>query len=160
MLGGAALLSLPSVLPSRAAATDQRPPPAARDGKPWRVWLVLGGRGAGKTRAGAEWLAARAEATPNGRFALVAPTEQNMPTQAPATQRLSAVAMPEYALPKLSDLQRERLKLLEIFEGTDNLVVADYAKLAGKSRRWITYEVQAGNLLSIQLGNKIGRAHV
>ena len=63
------------------------------------------------------------------------------------------VAMPEYAQPKLSDLQRERLKLLEIFEGPDNLVVADYAKLAGKSRR-ITYEIQAGNLLSIQLGNK------
>jgi len=91
---------------------------------------------------------------------LVAPTEQNMPTQAPATQRLSAVEMPEYAQPKLSDLQRERLKLLEIFEGTDNLVVADYAKLAGKSRRWITYEIQAGNLLSIQLGNKGQRVPV
>jgi hypothetical protein len=68
--------------------------------------------------------------------------------------------MPEYAQPKLSDLQRERLKLLEIFEGPDNLVVADYAKLAGKSRRWITYEIQAGNLLSIQLGNKGQRVPV
>ena len=91
---------------------------------------------------------------------LVAPTEQGMPTVAPATQRLSAVAMPEYAQPKLSELQRERLKLLEIFEGPDNLVVADYAKLAGKSRRWITYEIQAGNLLSIQLGNKGQRVPV
>ncbi len=36
--------------------SDQRPPPAARDGTPWRVWLVLGGRGAGKTRTGAEWV--------------------------------------------------------------------------------------------------------
>ena len=91
---------------------------------------------------------------------LVAPTEQGMPTVAPATQRLSAVEMPEYAQPKLSELQRERLKLLEIFEGPDNLVVADYAKLAGKSRRWITYEIQAGNLLSIQLGNKGQRVPV
>lgn len=41
---------------------------------PWSTWLFQGGRGAGKTRAGAEWLAARAEATPNGRFALVGPT--------------------------------------------------------------------------------------
>jgi len=49
---------------------------------------------------------------------------------------------------------------LEIFEGPDNLVVADYAKLAGKSRRWITYEIQAGNLLSIQLGNKGQRVPV
>jgi hypothetical protein len=85
---------------------------------------------------------------------LVAPNEQALPGAVPSTQRLSAVAMPEYAIPKMSDLQREHLKLLEIFEGPDNLVVADYAKLAGKSRRWITYEIQAGNLLAIQLGNK------
>lgn len=91
---------------------------------------------------------------------LVAPTEQSMPTEAPATQRLSAVEMPEYARPTLSDWQCERLKLLEIFEGPDNLAVADYAKLAGKSRRWITYEIQAGNLLSIQLGNKGQRVPV
>jgi hypothetical protein len=68
--------------------------------------------------------------------------------------------MPEYARPKLSDLQRARLKLLEIFEGPDNLVVADYARLTGKSRRWITYEIQAGNLLSLQLGNKGQRVPV
>ncbi len=31
----------------------------------WRTWVILGGRGAGKTRAGAEWLRAQAEgATP------------------------------------------------------------------------------------------------
>jgi hypothetical protein len=48
-------------------------------------------------------------------------------------------------------VQREHLKLLEIFEGPNNLSVADYAKLAGKSRRWITYEIQMGNLLSLQL---------
>ena len=30
------------------------------DGEAWRVWLILGGRGAGKTRAGAEWVRARA----------------------------------------------------------------------------------------------------
>ncbi len=38
----------------------------------WTTWLFLGGRGAGKTRAGAEWL--RAEALVGGRFALVGPT--------------------------------------------------------------------------------------
>jgi len=26
----------------------------------WRTWLILGGRGAGKTRAGAEWIKAQA----------------------------------------------------------------------------------------------------
>ena len=44
----------------------------------WSTWLFQGGRGAGKTRAGAEWLAARAEATPNGRFALVGPTQHDV----------------------------------------------------------------------------------
>src|SRR5215204_5864099 len=34
----------------------QRPPACARNGLPWTVWLVLGGRGAGKTRTGAEWV--------------------------------------------------------------------------------------------------------
>ena len=35
----------------------------------WRTWLMLGGRGAGKTRAGAEWVADRAREA--GRIALV-----------------------------------------------------------------------------------------
>ena len=38
----------------------------------WGTWLFLGGRGAGKTRAGAEWLASRAVS--GARLALVAPT--------------------------------------------------------------------------------------
>ncbi len=38
------------------ARTDQWPP----DGT-WTTWLILGGRGAGKTRAGAEWVRMRAE---------------------------------------------------------------------------------------------------
>lgn len=49
---------------------SQRPP--AGD---WTTWLFLGGRGAGKTLAGAEWLADQAEALgPEGRLALVGPT--------------------------------------------------------------------------------------
>src|SRR5579863_9206646 len=39
----------------------------------WRVWLYLGGRGAGKTRSGAEWVRA-AVAAGRRRIALVAPT--------------------------------------------------------------------------------------
>ena len=37
----------------------------------WRVWLVLAGRGFGKTRAGAEWVSAEARADPALRIALV-----------------------------------------------------------------------------------------
>jgi len=46
----------------------QRPPTSDH----WRTWLLLGGRGAGKTRAGAEWLAAGAEK--GARLALVGPS--------------------------------------------------------------------------------------
>ncbi len=62
------------------ARQDQLPPAAAPNGRPWSTWLVLGGRGAGKTRAGAEWVRGlalgRAPFTerPVGRIALVAET--------------------------------------------------------------------------------------
>jgi phage terminase large subunit-like protein len=39
---------------------------------PWGTWLFLGGRGAGKTFAGASWIAGQAERV--GRLALVGPT--------------------------------------------------------------------------------------
>ncbi|MEB2847121.1 DNA-packaging protein [Rhizobiales bacterium RZME27] len=42
----------------------------------WRTWLIMGGRGSGKTRAGAEWVHALASAAPRCdlRIALVAET--------------------------------------------------------------------------------------
>ncbi len=47
---------------------DQIPPD-----DPWRVWMLLGGRGAGKTRAGAEWVRelALGEQAKTGRIALL-----------------------------------------------------------------------------------------
>lgn len=81
------------------ARDSQLPPLATKDGKPWRTWLFLGGRGAGKTRAGAEWCRAvalrrtagladhRQESAPAGvshlpiharRIALVGPTIQHI----------------------------------------------------------------------------------
>ena len=47
---------------------------------PWRTWLILGGRGSGKTRAGAEWVRTQAlglapfAAAPVGRIALIGET--------------------------------------------------------------------------------------
>jgi len=41
----------------------QEPPLCANNGGPWTTWLVLGGRGAGKTRLGAEWVRAAALGT-------------------------------------------------------------------------------------------------
>lgn len=62
------------------ARADQLPPAADSSGDDWRVWLILGGRGAGKTRAGAEWIIAKAhgrthdDVAPARRIALVGET--------------------------------------------------------------------------------------
>jgi phage terminase large subunit-like protein len=48
---------------------DQKPPLGN-----WRVWLVMAGRGFGKTRMGAEWVFATAMANPGARIALIGAT--------------------------------------------------------------------------------------
>jgi phage terminase large subunit-like protein len=58
---------------------DQVAPPVD-PGAPWRSWLILGGRGAGKTRTGAEWIKAQALGLDHGntrpptRIALIGET--------------------------------------------------------------------------------------
>jgi hypothetical protein len=57
------------------ARSDQRPP-----SKAWSKWLLMGGRGSGKTRAGAEWVVGALKgrqgyaAQPCGQFALIGET--------------------------------------------------------------------------------------
>jgi phage terminase large subunit-like protein len=51
------------------ARSEQLPPPGD-----WSTWLVLAGRGWGKTRCGAEWVRSLAEAASVARIALVGPT--------------------------------------------------------------------------------------
>ena len=65
------------------ARDDQLPPLHAANGRPWRTWLLLGGRGSGKTRAGAEWVRAVALGLWPGeprasRIALVGPTQAHV----------------------------------------------------------------------------------
>ncbi|MEQ1817350.1 MAG: terminase family protein [Terricaulis sp.] len=50
-----------------------RPEQRAPEGD-WRCWVFMGGRGAGKTRAGAEWVSELARRGRAGRIALIAPT--------------------------------------------------------------------------------------
>jgi phage terminase large subunit-like protein len=52
----------------------QSEPEAAPGGEPWNVWAIVAGRGFGKTRAGAEWVWARAREDGSARIALVAAT--------------------------------------------------------------------------------------
>ena len=62
------------------ARDDQLPPGVDAAAAAWRVWVILGGRGAGKTRAGAEWVRAKAlgilpgSCGPARRIALVGET--------------------------------------------------------------------------------------
>ncbi len=48
-------------------ARENQLPPAGD----WRVWMIMAGRGFGKTRAGAEWVRMIADANPDARIALV-----------------------------------------------------------------------------------------
>ena len=59
---------LTACLPALKPTQDHQTPPA----DPWSAWLFLGGRGAGKTFAGAHWMAQLAERPAN--LALVGPT--------------------------------------------------------------------------------------
>lgn len=52
------------------ARTEQVPP----ENKDWTTYLFLAGRGAGKTRTAAEWLAWKASSNPKTRWAIIAPT--------------------------------------------------------------------------------------
>jgi phage terminase large subunit-like protein len=58
----------------------QLPPEIGNNGEPWTTWLLIGGRGAGKTRAGAEWVKRLANAPKQHgetgrRIALIGETE-------------------------------------------------------------------------------------
>ncbi len=48
------------------ARSQQLPPPGD-----WRIWMIMAGRGFGKTRSGAEWVRMIADQNPDARIALV-----------------------------------------------------------------------------------------
>lgn len=60
------------------AHAHQYPPTFAQGGGPWTTWLLLGGRGAGKTQAGAAWVREHALGNADARIALVGETEHDV----------------------------------------------------------------------------------
>ncbi|MBJ7223488.1 MULTISPECIES: tyrosine-type recombinase/integrase [unclassified Brenneria] len=90
----------------------------------------------------------------------VTPPPAMLPVMAgvPPVHRLSAV--PARPVPEpvvevaVSDLQRERMEMLATYEAPHNLPVAQFAKLAGKSKDQINREIKAGKLLTISIGNR------
>lgn len=63
----------PQPPPPRPWAATGRPDQLPPD-TPWNVWLILAGRGWGKTRTGAEWVNEQAQKYPGTDWAVVAPT--------------------------------------------------------------------------------------
>jgi phage terminase large subunit-like protein len=59
------------------AHDHQLAPALANSGEDWTTWLIIGGRGSGKTRAGAEWVSGLARKNPKARIALVGETEHD-----------------------------------------------------------------------------------
>lgn len=59
--------------PPRSWTELARPNQLQPPGDDWSVWLIMAGRGWGKSRTGAEWLLTQIEKTP-GSYAIVAPT--------------------------------------------------------------------------------------
>ncbi len=55
---------------------------------------------------------------------------------------------------QLSDIQRERSQMLQIYEAPTNLPLLSFARLAGKSRDQINRDIKARRLLSLSLGNR------
>lgn len=53
----------------KTARPNQLPPP----GDDWNVWLMLAGRGFGKTRSGSEWITDQALSNPKTAWAVIAP---------------------------------------------------------------------------------------
>jgi len=56
-----------------SARANQLPPESN-----WKTWLILSGRGWGKTRTGAEWIVWKAITNPKTRWAVVAPTSADV----------------------------------------------------------------------------------
>jgi hypothetical protein len=73
-----------------------------------------------------------------------------MPPPLSGKQRISAITGLEAStLNTISD-QREKL---EIYNSPHNLPAGVFAKLSGRSRRWISYEIKAKKVLALAFGN-------
>ncbi|MDT4852116.1 hypothetical protein FQZ97_863360 [compost metagenome] len=73
-------------------------------------------------------------------------------------KRLSAAPIQPEPIPMaeavVSEVQRERMELLETYESPHNLPVVQFARLAGKSRDQINREIKAGKLLTLSMGTR------
>lgn len=87
-----------------SARRSQRSPPGD-----WRTWLVLGGRGSGKTRTGAEWVRFAAQFAGARHIALIGPTmHDTREVMLDGISGLLAIVRPDEPPPKF-EVSRRRL---------------------------------------------------
>lgn len=89
---------------------------------------------------------------PSSESSIIVNRAQDLPT----FQRLSPLpaAAPIQEAPELSEVQRQRQEMLDVYEAPHVLPVVQFAKLAGKSRDQINREIKAGKLLTLSMGNR------
>lgn len=89
----------------------------------WRVWLLLAGRGFGKTRTGAEWVLEQARAVPDARIALVGGSlEEAARVMVEGESGILACAAPDEKLDWRSTRHELRFPsgaLAQLFSGAD-----------------------------------------
>ncbi|RFC64548.1 ATP-binding protein [Fulvimarina endophytica] len=144
------------------ARPEQRPPPGD-----WRHWLLIGGRGSGKTRAGAEWITALAlglepfASRPHMRIALVAETLADArEVMIEGESGLRAVGGER---PPVYEVSRRRLTfangaMAQIFSSEDPDSVRGYqfdAAWGDELGKWVKAEETFDNLmLALRLGER------
>ena len=142
------------------ARPAQLPPPGD-----WRNWLIVGGRGSGKTRAGAEWVRAMAYGIgpmalrPHGRIALVAETLGD--AREVMIDGESGIVRVSVAAPPVFETSRRRLvfgngAIAQIFSSEDPDALRGYqfdAAWGDELAKWVHGEACFDNLqMALRLG--------
>ena len=96
------------------ARVTQRPPEGD-----WRVWGYVAGRGAGKTRAGAQWMQRRVQDGTMNRGCLIAPTTNDIrDVMVEGSSGLLSVA-PPWCLPRFEPSKRPRITVFAEYHAFD-----------------------------------------
>ena len=77
--------------PNKAAPCGRLCEAESQGAKAWRVWLLLGGRGSGKTRAGAEWIRSVARAEDASACSAAGSAERSRRAQTKDSPRIALV---------------------------------------------------------------------
>lgn len=74
--------------------------------------------------------------------------------KADAHSGASSFRAPQRWVLSVTDMQRGRLRMLELFREPHNLSVVAFAALAGKSRQQVYKDIEAGRLLALTIGSR------